>query len=94
MVDEQIADRFAGAFVDEGPFGAVLAQVDELLQGVPGVLVKGNDPLFVGFAPGQPQPRSPVEVVVQAVQRQMPDLVPASSRTSGRPAVPPAGTGR
>ncbi len=69
MVHEQVADLFAGAFIGEGAFGAVLAQVDELLQGVPGVLVEGDDPLLVGLAAGQPQPRCPVGVVVQAVQR-------------------------
>ena len=83
MVHEQVADLLAGALVGERPFGAVLAQVDDLLQGVGGVLVERDDALLVGLAAGQPQPRCPVGVVVQAVQRQVPDLVAAGPGPAG-----------
>jgi len=83
VVHEQVADLLAGAFVGERPFGAVLAQVDDFLQGVPGVLVEGNHPLLVGLAAGQPQPWCPVGVVVQAVQWQVPDLVSAGPGPAG-----------
>jgi hypothetical protein len=69
--------------IGEGPLGAVLAQFDEGLERVGGVLMERDDPLFIGLASRQPQPRCPIGVVVQAVDRQVPDLVAARPRPVG-----------
>src|SRR5215472_1373478 len=83
VVHEQVADLLARAGVGEGPLGAVLAQFDEGLERVGGVLMKRDNPLFIGLASGQPQPRCPIGVVVQAVDRQVPDLVAAGPGPAG-----------